>query len=81
MSDRIKILRKAAWPDINIAPQVLISCDTGSNGCRGGDPLKSYEWISNNNITDETCSIYRALGWTNGEQCTGEIKCQNCAPG
>ncbi len=27
MSDRIKIMRKAAWPDINIAPQVLISCE------------------------------------------------------
>merc|ERR1711923_35476 len=26
LSDRIKIARKAAWPDINIAPQVLISC-------------------------------------------------------
>merc|ERR1711935_1318608 len=26
MSDRIKIARKAAWPDINVAPQVLISC-------------------------------------------------------
>ena len=26
LSDRIKIKRKAAWPDINIAPQMLISC-------------------------------------------------------
>ena len=25
LSDRIKIARKAAWPDINIAPQVTIS--------------------------------------------------------
>jgi hypothetical protein len=27
LSDRIKIARKAAWPDINIAPQVLVSCE------------------------------------------------------
>ena len=27
LSDRIKIARKAAWPDINISPQVLISCE------------------------------------------------------
>ena len=27
LSDRIKILRKATWPDINLAPQVLLSCD------------------------------------------------------
>lgn len=30
LSDRIKIMRKAQWPDINIAPQVLISCDMNS---------------------------------------------------
>ena len=26
LSDRIKIMRKAAWPDINLSPQILISC-------------------------------------------------------
>lgn len=60
LSDRIKILRKAQFPDINIAPQVLVSCQQESHGCNGGDPLVSYEWIARNNITDETCSIYRA---------------------
>ena len=27
LSDRIKIARKAAWPDVNIAPQVRLSRD------------------------------------------------------
>lgn len=27
LSDRIKIMRKAAWPDVNLAPQVLVSCN------------------------------------------------------
>lgn len=27
LSDRIKIKRKAQWPDVIIAPQVLISCE------------------------------------------------------
>jgi cathepsin X len=27
LSDRIKIKRKAQWPDINLSPQVLISCE------------------------------------------------------
>lgn len=27
LSDRIKIARAGAWPEINIAPQVLISCE------------------------------------------------------
>lgn len=66
MSDRIKILRKAAWPDINIAPQVLVSCETPDLGCDGGDFLTAYHYIKQNNITDETCSIYRARGHTNG---------------
>jgi cathepsin X len=26
LSDRIKIKRNAVWPDINLSPQVLISC-------------------------------------------------------
>ena len=26
VSDRIKIARRAAWPDVNISPQVVISC-------------------------------------------------------
>merc|ERR1712195_4481 len=26
LSDRIKIARKAAWPDINVSPQPIISC-------------------------------------------------------
>ena len=81
MSDRIKIMRNAAWPDINIAPQVLISCEMTDFGCHGGDHYTAYEWINANNITDETCSIYRARGHDNGENCTSEIKCMNCAPG
>ena len=35
-SDRIKIARNAAWPDINIAPQILIDCEHDSLGCHGG---------------------------------------------
>ncbi len=52
LSDRIKIQRKAQWPDINISPQVLISCETPDDGCGGGDAKNAYEWIHYNNITD-----------------------------
>ena len=27
LSDRIKIKRNAKWPDVNLSPQVLISCE------------------------------------------------------
>ena len=31
LSDRIKIARKAAWPDINISPQVISVCSPSSH--------------------------------------------------
>ena len=79
MSDRIKIARKAAWPDINIAPQVLISC-SGDDGCHGGEAYNAFDWMHDNEITDETCAIYRARGHDNGAKCSQQIMCENCAP-
>jgi len=80
LSDRIKIARKAAWPDINIAPQVLISC-SDDFGCHGGEAYNAFEWMHNNEITDETCSIYRARGHDNGQECSAMNVCRNCSPG
>ena len=80
-SDRIKIMRNAAWPDINIAPQVLIDCEHNSLGCHGGNAMTAFEWMSNHEITDETCSIYTARGLDNGGNCSAMTKCRNCSPG
>lgn len=79
LSDRIKIARKAAWPDINIAPQVLISC-SDDDGCHGGEAYNAFEWMSKNEVTDETCSIYRARGHDNGMICAPITMCKNCMP-
>ena len=80
LSDRIKILRKGAWPDIQLAPQVLLSCERPDQGCNGGDPLVAYQYIYNYSITDETCTNYQARGWTNGLDCSQFVKCGNCMP-
>ena len=80
LSDRIKIARNAAWPDINLAPQVLISCESPDLGCHGGEPVNAYSYIYNNYITDETCSIYTARGHDNGHECSSMVKCKNCDP-
>lgn len=66
LSDRIKIARNAAWPDVNISPQVLISCEMKDQGCHGGEAYNAFEWMASNEVTDETCSIYRARGHDNG---------------
>jgi cathepsin X len=78
LSDRIKIARNAAWPDFNLAPQVILSCDGNNQGCQGGDASKAYEYILRYNITDETCTNYQARGWTNGVTCSADILCRTC---
>jgi len=80
-SDRIKIQRKAAWPDINVSPQVLISCETPDQGCHGGEAYNAFAWMHTNEITDRTCSIYQARGHDNGQECSSMEVCRNCSPG
>ena len=81
LSDRIKIQRRAAWPDINISPQVLISCGP-DDGCHGGDSGKANAYMAKEEgITDETCSIYQARGHDNGLSCSKLEVCATCDPG
>jgi len=58
ISDRIKIARKAAWPDINISPQVFISCEEFDHGCHGGWAFNVFRFMHQRHATDRTCSIY-----------------------
>ena len=81
LSDRIKIARKAAWPDINLSPQPLISCESKDQGCHGGDSFNAYSYIHDNGITDRTTSIYRARGHDNGQECSAMNIARNCNPG
>jgi len=37
--------------------------------------------MSTNEITDETCAIYRARGHDNGQECSPMQYCRNCNPG
>lgn len=78
LSDRIKLLRNAQWPDIQLSVQVLVDCVTANQslGCNGGDPTAAYSWIKENGVTDDTCAPYRA----ENEACTAENKCMNCDP-
>ena len=80
LSDRIKIHRNASWPDINLSPQVLVSCDKQHRGCSGGWPYLAYSWIKEHGIQDETCSPYQARGYKNGLDCSPEIECMTCDP-
>jgi cathepsin X len=50
------------------------------DGCHGGEALSAFEFMHFNNVTDETCSIYRARGHDNGQKCSNLTVCQNCNP-
>eukprot|EP00730_Choanoeca_flexa_P016127 TRINITY_DN7560_c0_g1_i1.p1 TRINITY_DN7560_c0_g1~~TRINITY_DN7560_c0_g1_i1.p1 ORF type:complete len:630 (+),score=144.81 TRINITY_DN7560_c0_g1_i1:189-1892(+) len=76
LNDRIAILRRNAWPEINLAPQVLINCNAGVT-CDGGNAGPVFEYIHNHGLVDETCQNYEAK---NGE-CTPLGICETCAPG
>jgi cathepsin X len=75
LSDRISILRKNQFPEVNLAPQHLIDCEGGGD-CDGGDPAGAYSFIRHNGIPDETCKPYQAR---NGLPC--KPTCKTCWPG
>ena len=60
---------------------MLISCETPDDGCHGGYAYNAFAWMHENEITDETCSVYRARGHDNGEVCSAMNVCRNCSPG
>ena len=76
LSDRLKIARAAAWPEVVLSPQVVINC-RGGGSCNGGDPTGVYEYMSTEGLPDETCQPYIA---TNGV-CSDLGICDTCSPG
>jgi len=79
MSDRIKLMRNRAWPDVQLSPQVIVNCAKAnqSNGCNGGDPTAAHNWIYLNGITDDSCMNYVAQT----QSCVSENICRDCQPG
>ncbi|EDQ84610.1 uncharacterized protein MONBRDRAFT_34651 [Monosiga brevicollis MX1] len=78
LADRIKLLRKGAFPDIQPSVQVLVNCVTANetHGCEGGDPTAAHNWIYENGIPDETCTNYLAKD----EVCNAANTCKTCSP-
>jgi len=76
LSDRIKIAKKGAFPEVILAPQVLINCG-GGGSCEGGDAGGVFDYIAEHGIPDETCQNYEAI---DGE-CKPYGVCETCSPG
>jgi hypothetical protein len=60
---------------VNLSPQVIVNCDTQSNGCEGGSPLTAYQYMHETGVTVEQCAPYQAVNLA----CTPENICKNCA--
>lgn len=76
LSDRIAIMRKGAWPTIDLAPQVLINCPGGGGTCNGGNPGGVYSYAHRHGIPDQTCQAYQAKNLACGDLGV----CETCAP-
>uniref|UniRef100_A0A061QYU2 Cathepsin X n=1 Tax=Tetraselmis sp. GSL018 TaxID=582737 RepID=A0A061QYU2_9CHLO len=87
ISDRIKVLRRGAFPDVMISRQNLVNCvpvagselegfDGEHGGCSGGDPRDILSWMLDNKVPDETCQTYVAKNM----QCDPYHICHNCEP-
>lgn len=75
LSDRIAIMRKGAWPEIALSPQVLINCH-GGGSCEGGNPGAVYTYAHRNGIPDQTCQAYQAKDLS----CGTLSVCETCSP-
>ena len=68
LADRIKILRNASWPDINLSIQFLLNCHMGAT-CMGGNHLSVYNAIKNKGFVPyEDCQIYEACSSDSDEE-------------
>jgi len=80
LNDRIKIMRRARFPDVILSRQSLMNCipdPTGAGpppGCHGGDPIMIHKFMHEHKVPDETCLSYSALN----QECTPLDVCRNC---
>ena len=73
LSDRINLMRKGAWPAVNLAVQVVLNCGNAGS-CMGGHDSGVYKFAHDTGIPDQTCQPYEAVD----HECTPENVCRDC---
>ena len=72
----MNIMRKGAWPSIELSVQEVINCGN-SGSCHGGWDSGVYEHALKEGIPDQTCQVYEARD----KECTDMGRCYDCPPG
>jgi cathepsin X len=77
LNDRLKIARKARFPEVNLARQVVLNCGNSTAGsCEGGGDYGLYVFAHRFGIPDDTCQLYSAHEYP----CSAFRNCMNCDP-
>lgn len=64
-----RLLQLLAVGDLDLAEQVLVSCDSRSQGCGGGSLWTASDFARDNGLPLESCAPYRAANGTCGTVC------------
>ena len=43
---------------LNLSEQYLLECDTADNGCNGGWPTRTFDWLKSNGVVENKDSVY-----------------------
>ena len=75
LSDRINLMRKGAWPTVELSVQEVINCGN-SGSCNGGFDSGVYKYAHEQGIPDQTCQVYEAKN----KECNEMNQCMDCPP-
>ena len=76
LSDRMNLMRKGAWPSVELSVQEVINC-ANAGSCHGGGEGGVYRHAYTVGIPDQTCQVYEAKD----KECTEMGQCMDCPPG
>lgn len=76
LSDRIQIIRKGAWPPIELGPQSVLNCGHSAGTCNGGTSPGVLAYLKRDGVTVEDCLNYQAK---DGECKDDRAYCQDCS--
>ena len=79
LSDRIKIARRGAFPDVLLSVQAILNCGASAGTCDGGDDAAVYELARVKGLVDSTCQLYEAADFDCAVD--GSALCKTCPPG